>query len=135
MVDREKLYQAIVKAIVPCAKETAPENLDEEDPLQDPFVIETATFLTQEILDSNIDITEDQEELDDQELENLPISNILTPHLEELLGADDPIRIISNIIEIYYTPEPEPEYHHLRNGPCEVSSPPSEGPRKYSDNA
>src|SRR5579862_2911630 len=121
MLDRERLYNAIATAISPYARESAPEDI-EEDPIEDPFVIETATFLTQEIIDSRVEITEEQAELDDDDLENLPLSNVLSPHLIELLGIVDPIRIISNIIEIYYTPEPETEHHHLRNGPCEVLS-------------
>ena len=114
---------AIEEAILPYAKETAPEDAD-GDPLNDPFVVETATFLTQEVIYSKIDITEEEADLDDEDIEDLPISHILTPHLIELLSPKDPISIISTIIQIYIAPEPAPEiHHHIRNGPCEVFLP------------
>jgi hypothetical protein len=120
MLDRERLQAAIEEAILPYAKET--EDAD-GDPLNDPFVVETAAFLTQELIYSKADITEEQADLDDEDIENLPISNILTPHLLELLSPKDPISIISTIIQIYSAPEPDPEIHrHIRNGPCEVYS-------------
>ena len=118
MLDREKLQAAIEEAILPYAKET--EDAD-GDPLNDPFVVETAAFLTQELIYSKADITEEQADLDDEDIESLPISHILTPHLLELLSPKDPISIISTIIQIYSAPEPDPEIHrHIRNGPCEV---------------
>ena len=120
MLDREKLQASIEEAIFPYAKETAPENQD-GDPLNDPFVVETAIFLTQEVIYSKLDITEEQADLDDEDIENLPISHTLTPHLIELLSPKDSISIISTIIQIYTAPEPDPEIHrHIRNGPCEV---------------
>jgi hypothetical protein len=122
VVDREKLYTAIAGAILPYTEETAPEDAD-GDPLNDPFVIETATFLVEEIIYSGIDITDEQAELDGEELENLPITQILTPRLNELLSPKDPLQIISAIIQLYTSPDPSPERRqHLRNGPCEVSS-------------
>lgn len=120
MLDRERLQAAIEEAILPYAKET--EDADGYS-LNDPFVVETAAFLTQELIYSKADITEEQADLDDEDIENLPISNILTPHLLELLSPKDPISIISTIIQIYSAPEPDPEIHrHIRNGPCEVYS-------------
>jgi len=117
VLDRNRLYNAITTAILPHA--TRHED-DEELESEDAFIRETATFLTQEIIDSNIEITEDQAELDDEQLENLPISN-LSPHLNQLLDITDPIRLISNIIQIYYTANSEEPHYHIRNGPCEVS--------------
>ena len=122
MLNREKLQRAIEEAILPFTKETAPD--DAEDYLIDSFVVETATFLTQEVIYSKIDITEEQADLDDEDIESLPITYTLSPHLHELLSPKDPISIISTIIQIYTAPEPDPEIHrHTRNGPCEVYFP------------
>jgi hypothetical protein len=122
MIDREKLHSAIVQAITPYAKETASEDIDGEDLLNDPFVIETASFLFQETLDSGLDITEDQADLDDEELENLPLYHILVPPIHQLLSTTETLPIISNILQIYTSPDPDPETHqHTRYGPCEVS--------------
>jgi hypothetical protein len=125
MIDREKLHSAIIQAITPYAKETAPEHIDteDEDPSNDPFIIETASFLSQEIIDSGLDITDDQADLDDEDLENLPLFHILAPHIPELLSTTETSTIISNILQIYTSPDPESETHsHTRYGPCEVSS-------------
>jgi len=124
MLVREKLQSAIEQAITPYANETSEEvDVDQADP----FVVETATFLTQELIDSKVEITEDQAVLDDEDLEGLPISHILTPHLQELLSPKDPLAVVSNIIQIYTSPEPDPETHkHLRNGPCKVNPPSKE---------
>lgn len=124
VVDREKLYTAIAKSILPCIDEATQEDAD-DDPLNDPFITETATFLVEEIIYSGIDITDEQAELDNEDLENLenlPITHILAPRLNELLSPKDPLPIISAIIQLYTSPDPGPEKHqHLRNGPCEVS--------------
>jgi len=88
----------------------------------DSFVIETTKFLAQELIDSKIEITDDQADLDDEDLENLPITQVLTPHLIQLLSPPDPLNIISTILQLYIYPGPGPEtHHHVRNGPCEVS--------------
>jgi hypothetical protein len=122
MIDREKLQSAIVQAITPYAKETAPEDTEAEDPLNDPFVSETASFLFQEILDSGLDITDSQADLDDEDLENLPLYQILSPPIHQLLATTETLPIISNILQIYTSPDPDPESHqHARYGPCEVS--------------
>jgi hypothetical protein len=115
MVDRDKLYEAIRQTIWPYA-----DTDNDDDATNDSFVTETATFLTQEIVDMNIEITEEQTELDDDELENLPISN-LSPHLTQILSVNDPIRLISSIIQLYCTPVQETQFHHYRIGQCEVS--------------
>ena len=60
MIDREKLQSAIVQVITSYTKETASEDIDGEDPLNDPFIIEIVSFLFQEIFDSDLDITDDQ---------------------------------------------------------------------------
>ena len=120
MIDRGKLQSAIIQAITPYAKETAPEDTD-GDPLNDTFVIETASFLLQEILDSGLDITDDQADLDDDDLENLPLYQILSPPIHQLLATTETLPIISNILQIYTSPDPHPESHeHTRYGPCEV---------------
>ena len=88
----------------------------------DSFVIETTKFLAQELIDSKIEITDDQADLDDEDLENLPITQVLSYHIIELLSPPEPLNIISTIIQLYTSPGPGPETHyHLRNGPCEVS--------------
>jgi hypothetical protein len=125
MVERLKLQLAIAHAILPFALETASEynSTDSDDPLNDPFVTETATFLTQEIIDSGLDIADDDAELDDEEVENLPLAHVLTPLLQELFSPKDPTAIISTIIQIYTSPEPDPDVHHrIRYGSCEVFS-------------
>jgi hypothetical protein len=120
MIDREKLQLAFAYAILPYAQETALED-SVDDPLNDPFVIETAAFLTQEVIDSNLNITDELADLDDDELEDQPITQLVAPHLQELLSSDDPLAIISTTIQLYTAPPPGPETHqHLRNGPCEV---------------
>jgi hypothetical protein len=127
MIDREKLQRAVTRGILPYALETAEE--EEEDAYHDPFVIETASFLSQEILESGIEITDEQAELDDEELENLPLTNLLFPHLQELLSVKDPINIISSILQIYTAPDPDPELHrHVRYGDCEVQAPKTQSP-------
>jgi len=118
MIEREKLQTAIVQAISPFANEEIQEEGGEDD---DPFIHETATFLAQELIDSKIEITDDQADLHDEDLENLPITQILSPHIIQLLAPSDPLNIISTIIQIYTAPDPDPETHpRLRNGPCEV---------------
>lgn len=121
MLDREKLQSAIEQAIFPYSKDSAEEASEGEEGF-DPFVLETSSFLTQELIDCEIEIIDEQAEMDDEDLESLPITHILTPHLQQLLSLKDPLAIISNIIQIYTSPPPEPETHeHQRNGPCEVS--------------
>ena len=120
MFDREKLQNAIAQAILPYTQEIIAEDIREEDPLMDPFVIETAAFLTQELIDSKIDISDDQADLDDEDLENLLIAQILTPHLRELLSAKDPMARISSILQIYTAPEPVEVHRHVQYGECEV---------------
>jgi hypothetical protein len=120
MIEREKLQTAIEEAILPFANETSQEQ--NGDVTDDSFVIETTKFLAQELIDSKIEITDDQADLDDEDLENLPITQVLSPHIIELLSPPEPLSIISTIIQIYTSPGPDPETHyHLRNGPCEVS--------------
>jgi hypothetical protein len=115
MLYREKLQSAIQQAILPYATETSEEDVDNS------FVTETAIFLAQEIIHSEIDITETQAELDDDDLENLPITQILTPHFQQLLSVQDTLSLTSTIIQIYTLPEPDPETHrHIRTGQCEV---------------
>jgi hypothetical protein len=124
MIDRERLQSAITDAISPYAKETVPEDEDDEveDPVNDPFVIETANYITQEIIDSGLNIEEEQADLDDEDLENLPLYHILSPLLAELLSTPSSLQIMSNIIQTYFTPEPDPHtYRHIRNGPCQVN--------------
>lgn len=121
MVDRDKLKNAIARAILPYAQETPPPEESDDDFQVDQFVIETATFFSQEVIDAKIEISDDQAELDDEDLESLPITQILTPHLLDLLGPKNSVSIISNIIQIYTAPEPAPENHqHIRYGSCEV---------------
>ena len=121
MIEREKLQTAIEQAILPFASEASQEQ--NGDPTDDSFVIETTTFLAQELIDSKIEITEDQADLDDEDLENLPITQVLAPHLIELLSPPEPLNKISTILQVYTSPDPGPEtHHHLRNGPCEVST-------------
>ena len=50
------------------------------------FVIKTTKFLAQELIDSKIEITDDQADLDDQDLENLPITQVLSSHIIERLS-------------------------------------------------
>src|SRR5579859_3411483 len=126
MIDREKLQSAIAQAILPYTKEPTPqdsneESADEEDYLNDPFVIGTSSYIAQEVLESGIEIEEDQADLDDENLENLPLFNILSSLLTELLSISSPLPVISNIIQTYFTPEADSRTHyHIRNGPCEV---------------
>ena len=101
MLNGEKLQSAIEQAITPYANESS-EQVDVD--LADPFVVETATFLTQELIDSKVEITEDQGALDDEDLESLPITHILTPHLQELLSPKDPLcNCIKHYPDIYFT--------------------------------
>jgi hypothetical protein len=126
MIDREKLQSAIVHAILPYTKETAlqksnEESTEEEDYSDDPFVVEMANYIAQEVIESGINIEADQADLDDEDLENLPLYNIVSSLLRELLSIPSPLPILSNIIQTYITPEPDPQIHnHIRNGPCEV---------------
>ena len=120
MVDRDKLLNAIAHAILPYAQETSTEENDDDCQI-DQFVIETATFLSQEVIDGKIEISDDQAELDDEDLESLPITQILTPHLLDLLATKNPVSIISNVLQIYTAPEPAPEIQqHIQYGSCEV---------------
>ena len=126
MIDREKLQSAIAQAILPYTKETIAqdsneESADEDDDLNDPFVVETSNYIAQEVIESGIEIEEDQADLDDENLENLPLFTILSSLLRELLSISSPMSIISNIIQTYFTPEADSRTHcHIRNGPCEV---------------
>jgi len=122
MCDKGNLQLAIERAIRPYTKE-------ENDPFfegeltnsGDHFVSELAAFLTRELVDSNVSIRDDQAELDDEELERLPITQILVPHIKQLISPDDPVSIVANIIRIYTAPAPDPETHlHVRYGSCEV---------------
>ena len=119
MIDQEKLQRAVVQAILPYVG--VPEN--DEDPENDPFAVEAAKFLTQELIHSKVDISEDQAELDYEGLENLPITQILTPYLNDLLSPQDPVSIISSIIQIYMTSEPKEKHPRVQYGPCEVFLP------------
>ena len=73
MLAREKLKGAIEQAIVPFATETS----GDDDTTNDSFVVETAEFLTQQLIDNGIEIIDEQAELDDEDLENLKICQLL----------------------------------------------------------
>ena len=122
MVERQKLQSAIAQAILPYARESKFEDYtDENDPFKDPFIVETAAFLTQEVVDSGLDIKDNFVELDDEDLENLPLTHVLLPPLQDLIPTKDPIAIVSNIIQNYTLAEPDLEaHHHVRLGECEV---------------
>jgi hypothetical protein len=120
LMDREKLHSAFAHTILPYAQETASDKSDEGGLLNDSFVIKTAAFLTQEVVDSGLDITDDQANLDDEELENLPIAQLLVPHLQELLFVQDPIVIVSETLRIYTSEASEADHQRLSYGPCEA---------------
>jgi hypothetical protein len=122
MLDQGRLQLSIEQAIRPYTKET--DLLSEEEVLKedDPFVIEVASFLTRELVDSDVTITEDQALLDDEELENLPVAQVLLPHIEQLISPTEPLSTVASIIQIYTAPDPDPETQpHTRFGPCEVA--------------
>jgi hypothetical protein len=122
MLDQGRLQLSIEQAIRPYTEETDPlcerEVLEEEDP----FIIEVASFLTRELVDSDVKIIEDQATFDDEELENLPIAQILVPHIEQLISSTRPLSTVASIIQIYTAPDPNPETQpHTRFGPCQVA--------------
>jgi len=122
MCDKGNLQLAIEQAIRPYTKEENGTFSEEESTNSgDHLVSEIAAFLTRELVDSNVSIEDDQAELDDEELERLPVTQILVPHIEQLISPDDPLSIVANIIQIYTAPAPDPETHfHVRYGSCEV---------------
>jgi hypothetical protein len=126
MLDQGKLQSSIAQAIFPYSRDSVSESTDtysagdDIDNLNDLFVTETAIFLTQEVVHSGLDIGQDLVELEDDDLENLPLVQVLVPRLEELIAPKDPIAIVSTVIQIYTSPEPVEAHYHVRFGDCEV---------------
>jgi len=121
MFDKGKLQLSIEQAIRLYTKENERFSEKESTDSDADFVSELAAFLARELVDSNVSITDDQAELDGEELESLPVAQILVPHIEQLISPDDPVSIVANIIQIYTAPAPDPETHvHVRYGACEV---------------
>lgn len=124
MLDQGKLQLSIEKAIRPYTSENGPFSEDGLTNTEDPFAVETAAFLTRELVDANVSITEEQAELDDEELESLPVAQVLVPYIEQLISPKDPLSLVASIVQIYTVPDPEPETHaHIRYGSCEVPLP------------
>jgi hypothetical protein len=118
-MDRETLERAIAKAIVPYAVDGGDMQVL-EDPLEDEYVLDTAGFLATELIDNGFKFTEEDAELDDEDLENLPVSSILLPLIQQLLDPADPVRLLSNVIQSYLTPPTSLPTKHQPFGPCEV---------------
>lgn len=124
MLDQGRLQWSIEQAIRPHTNETDPLSEQELPKEEDPFVIEVASFLTRELVDLDVTITEDQALLDDEELQNLPVAQVLGPHIEQLISSPKPLSTVARIIQIYTAPDPDPEtQRHTRFGPCQVALP------------
>ena len=124
MLDQSRLRLSFEQAIRPYTKEHDPLSDEEVLKEEDPVVIEIASFLTRELVDSDVVITEEQATLDDEELETLLIAQVLVPHIEQLISPIRPLTTIASIIQIYTAPDPDPKTQpHTRFGPCQVVVP------------